>query len=147
MTDARTHSHLTLEGEMKRSRHQIWIYILSIAFAMAPIAFALIRAFRSNYDLRMLWMAFGAFAGAAVVMSLGGARRRSTRGLLVVAVVALIVAILVAGWIAIRFGATAAAGIWAVAFVLSLCWVMSHVLDTLSRPREELPEQQPTPPG
>lgn len=121
---------------MKRSSRQIRIYILSIAFAMAPIAFALIRAFRSHYDLRMLWMALGAFVGATLVMRLGGARRRSTRGLLVLAVVALIVAILVAGWIAIRFGATAAAGIWPVAFVLSVCWVTSHVLDTLSRPHE-----------
>ena len=127
---------------MKRSHRQIRIYILSIAFAMAPIAFALIRAFRSNHDLRMLWMAFGAFVGATLVMTLGGARRRSTRGLVGLALVALIVAILIAGWIAIRLGATAAAGIWPVAFVLSSCWVMSHVLDTLSRPRDRLLTQQ-----
>lgn len=121
---------------MTRSHREQRFHILSILFAMAPIAFALIRAFRSHYDLRMLWMALAAFAGTTMVMTLGRVRRRSTRGVVVLAIVALIVAMLAAGWIAMRLGATAAAGIWPVAFVLSVCWVVSFVLDTLSRPRD-----------
>ena len=106
--------------------------LLSIAFAIAPIAFALIRAVRSHYDLRMLWMALAALIGTAIVMTAGHARRRSGRGVFLLAGTALIVAMLLAGWTAMRLGATAAAGIWPVAFVLSICWVMSFVLDALS---------------
>ena len=122
---------------MKRSHRQQRFYFLSILFAMAPIAFALIRAFRGHYDLRMLWMALASFVGATVVMTLGRVRRRGTRGIAALAIVALIVAMLAAGSIAMRLGATAAAGIWPVSFVLSVCWVVSYVLDTLSRPRAE----------
>ena len=114
---------------MRRS----WQHLLSIAFAIAPIAFALIRAVRSHHDLRMLWMALAALIGTAAVMIAGHAGRRSTRELFLLASVALIVAMLLAGWTAIHLGATAAAGIWPVAFVLSTCWVMSFVLDARSR--------------
>ena len=124
---------------MTRSHREQRFHILSILFAMAPIAFALIRAFRSHYDLRMLWMALAAFVGATLVMTLGGVRRRGTRGIVVLGIGALIVAMLAAGWIAMRLGATAAAGIWPVSFVLSVCWVASFVLDTLSRPRNPQP--------
>lgn len=110
-----------------------WQYLLSIAFAIAPIAFALIRAVRSHHDLRMLWMALAALIGTAAVMIAGHARRRSTRELFLLASVALIVALLLAGWTAIHRGATAAAGIWPVSFVLSICWVMSFVLAALAR--------------
>lgn len=118
---------------MMRSPRQQRMHLLSIAFALAPIAFSLIRAFQSRYDLRMLWMACVAFIGTAIVMTAGHARRRPNRGVFLLAGIALIVAMLLAGWTAMRLGATAAAGIWPVAFVLSICWVISFVLDALSR--------------
>lgn len=118
---------------MTGSRRQQRMRLLSIAFAIAPIAFALIRAVRSHHDLRMLWMALAALIGTAAVMIAGHARRRRTRELFLLASVALVVAMLLAGWTAIHLGATAAAGIWPVASVLSICWVMSFVLDAIAR--------------
>lgn len=120
---------------MKRSPRQRTLYVLSIAFAAAPFVFALIRAFSSRYDLRMLWMAMAAFVGASLVMVVGRARRRQRAGVLGLAAVALIAATLLAGWTAYRLGATAAAGIWPVSFVLGFCWASSYALDALSRPR------------
>ena len=118
---------------MQRSPRQLTLRILAILFAIAPIAFSLIRASRANHDLRMLWMACAALVGTAVVLAVGGAPRRSTRELLPLALVALLVAVLLAGFTAMRLGATAAAGIWPVAFVLSACWVASCVLHASSR--------------
>ncbi|MFL5574900.1 MAG: hypothetical protein ACJ79S_02880 [Gemmatimonadaceae bacterium] len=120
---------------MKRSPRQQRIYLLSIVFAAAPIAFALTRAFNSRYDLRMLWMALASFVGATAVMAIGQARRRTPRGIVALSAVALAVAMLLAGWTALRLGATSAPGIWLVSFVLGSCWAVSYALDTLSRPR------------
>lgn len=125
---------------MKRSPRQQRLQLLAILLAIAPIAFSLIRAFRANHDLRMLWMACAALVGAAVVLAVGGASRRSTRDLLQLALVALLAAVLLAGFTAIRLGATAAAGIWPVAFVLSVCWVASCVLAVLTRPEGDVKE-------
>ncbi|HEX8850638.1 MAG TPA: hypothetical protein VF761_14005 [Gemmatimonadaceae bacterium] len=122
---------------MQRSPRQRNLYVLAILFAIAPIAFSLIRALRAQHDFRMLWMALVALVGTVVVMAAGGAGRRSRRGLLQIAIVALIVAVLLAGWTAMRLGATAAAGIWPVAFVLSFCWVTSYVLAALSNAARE----------
>lgn len=119
---------------MTRSPRQQTLYTLSVVFAAAPIVFALIRATNSHHDLRMLWMAFAALGVVMLVMDLGRARRRTPRGVLGLAVVALVAATVVAAWLAYRLGATAAAGIWPVAFVLSVCWAGSRALDALSRP-------------
>ena len=120
---------------MERSPRQRSLYVLSIVFAAAPFAFAVIRALNSRYDHRMLWMAFAAFIGASLVMVLGRARRRRPAGVMALAALALAAATLLAGWTAYRLGATAGAGIWPVSFVLGLCWASSYALDTLSRPR------------
>ena len=122
---------------MTRTSRQRSLRLLAIIFAVAPIAFSLIRAIRAQHDFRMLWMACAALAGAAVVLAVGGAPRRRTRDLLQLALVALLAAVLLAGFTAMRLGATAAAGIWPVAFVLSVCWVASYVLAALSRRERE----------
>ena len=56
---------------MKRSPRGRWIVALSILFAAAPFGFALIRAIRTGYDLRYLWVALASLLGAAVVMLIG----------------------------------------------------------------------------
>ena len=120
---------------MRQSSRQRTLYRLSIVFAAAPFVFALIRAVGSGGDLRMLWMALAALVGTAVIMALGRARRRGPRGIAALSTLALVAATLLAGGTAYRLGATAAAGIWPVAFVLSFCWVASFALGALARPR------------
>ena len=120
---------------MNRTPQQRRLRILAILFAAAPPAFALIRALNARSDLRMLWMALTSLVGVSIVMAMGDVRRRERRGVLSQSAIALVVATLLAGWTAIRLGATAAAGIWPVSFVLAFCWVASFALDALSRPR------------
>jgi len=121
---------------MIRSPRQRRLYFGSVVFATLPILFALIRAFTSNHDLRMLWMAFASFLGAALVMGFGKARRRARKVVVALSAVALVVATIFAALTAIGFGATAPFGIWAVAFVLGSCWAVSYALGTLSRQEE-----------
>ena len=120
---------------MRRPSRQRTLHLLSALFAAAPFTFALIRAFGSRYDLRMLWMAFASLLGAVAVVALGGARRRGPRGIVALSALALMVATLLAGATAYRLGATAAPGIWLVAFVLGFCWAASYALRALARPR------------
>ena len=117
---------------MRRSSRQHTLFFLSIVFAVAPFAFALIRAHSSSRDLRMLWMALASLLVVAPVMLAGKVWRRQPAGVIALAAIALIAATLVAGWIAYRLGATAAAGIWPVSFVLAFCWATSFALNALS---------------
>jgi hypothetical protein len=121
---------------MIRSSRQRRLYLLSGGFAVLPPLVAIIRAFSANYDLRMLWMAFASFVGAALVMWIGGARKRPPKGVIALAGAALVAGTALAGLTAMWLGATAPFGIWAVAFVLSACWAVSHALNTLSRLNE-----------
>jgi hypothetical protein len=109
------------------------LFLLSIIFAVAPIGFALIRAHSSRNDLRMLWMALASLLVVAPVMFAGRVWRRQPMGVLTLAAIALTAATLVDGWIAYRLGATAAAGIWPVSFVLAFCWATCFALNALSR--------------
>jgi len=116
-----------------RSSRQRRLYLVSVVFGVLPILFALIRAFSTKYDLRMLWMAFASFFGVALVMWSGHARQRPRKSVLSLAAIALVAGTVLAALTAMWLGATAPFGIWAVAFVLSLCWAASHALDSLSR--------------
>ena len=110
------------------------MFSLSILFASAPFGFGLIRAV-SAHDPRMLWMAFAAFVGAALVRMVGKDRDpRSTR-VVTPSALTLVIATALAGSTAYLLGARAAPGIWLVAFVLALCLAASHALHLLSLPR------------
>ena len=112
---------------------------VSLLLAAAPIGFALMAAFSGRRDLRMLWMAVASFIGASAVVLIGRRRRPAPRAIVAQAAGALVVAMLLAGWTAYRLGATAAAGIWPVAFVLSFCWAASYALHALATPRPTSP--------
>ncbi len=92
----------------------------------------MIRAFSARYDLRMLWMAFAALFGVAIVVTIWKARPPASPPVLALFSVALAVATVFAGVVAMLLGATAAFGIWAVAFVLSFCWALAYTLYTLA---------------
>jgi hypothetical protein len=103
------------------------MFSLSILFAAAPFGFGLIRAV-SAHDPRMLWMAFAAFVGAVLVRMAGKDRDRKSRRVVTPSGLTLVIATALAGSTAYLLGATAAAGIWPVAFVLGLCLATSHAL-------------------
>ncbi len=118
---------------MANGIHRRGIYLLSIPFALGPFAVALLRAFSSNYDLTMLWMAFASFAGAAGVMLVGRSRMQSPRVILALSAVAFVCSTLCAVLAGRLFGVTAVPGLLAVAVAFGLSWSVSHGLDTLSR--------------
>jgi hypothetical protein len=97
---------------------------LSIVFAVAPFAAALLRAVQTGRDLRLLWMALAAFVAAAAVTAV--AKSRGVTPAVAASVGAFVVATLAAGAAAMLLGATAAPGIWAVAGVFGFCFAVSH---------------------
>lgn len=119
---------------MTETRHRS-LYFLAILFRVAPFAFGLIRATQAS-DYRMLWMALASLAGATLVALIARRRTRESREVLALAVVVLGVSTLLAGLTARMLGATAAAGIWAVAIVFGLCWAISYWLAGISRGRQ-----------
>jgi hypothetical protein len=120
---------------MRRSPREQKIYLLSIPFAVAPIAVALGYSFTHEYDLRYLWMAFASFVGVGVVMVLGGMRRRTSSGLLLLAAFGMLVGAVCAAAVAKMVWSTLSPGLTAVALLFAALWATSHVLDTVSRPR------------
>jgi hypothetical protein len=101
-------------------------YLLSLIFAAAPFAVALIRAVQTGRDLRLLWMALGGFVAAAAVTVVAKSRRGTPR--VVSSVGTFVLATLVAGAVAMLLGARAAPGIWAVAGVFGLCFAISGAI-------------------
>ena len=94
--------------------------VVAIAFAVLPIAFGIFRAAETrNHDLRMLWMAVAATAGAMIARAL--AKRHAP-------LITFIVATLLAGATAYALGARAWFGIWAVAAVFGICCAVSAAL-------------------
>jgi hypothetical protein len=109
------------------------LYLLSLVLAVAPFGFGLWRAVSARGDLRMLWMAVAAFLGATVVTSLGKARGRTHRTILVLGAMALVVAVFLAEVVARLLGATRGPGGWMVALALGLMCAASRALGALSR--------------
>jgi hypothetical protein len=120
---------------MRRSPRERLIYLLAILFAAVPFAFGLVRALRTGYDLRYLWMALASFLGAAVVIAVGKTLSEKPKGLLALSALVLVVATLLAGLVAFLLGAKSVAGAGIVAFAFGLCCTASYALNALSRPR------------
>ena len=120
---------------MRRSPREQRIYLFSIPFAIAPFAFALVYSFRSDFDLRYLWLAFASFLGAALTMVIGQARYRAPSIVIRLSVLAWAVGALLAISAASLLWTTVSPTLWTVALLFGLSWAISHALDTLSRPR------------
>jgi hypothetical protein len=120
---------------MRRSPRKRLIYFLSILFAAVPFAFAFLRALRTGYDLRFLWMAFASFFGTAVVMAVAKTWSRRPSGVLALSALVLVIATLLAGLAAFLLGAKSVAGAGIVALAFGVCWAASYALNALSRPR------------
>jgi small-conductance mechanosensitive channel len=110
------------------------IRLLSILFALAPLAFGALRAFTAG-DLRMLWMAIASgVVVTAVVMARRSAANRSGFAL-GRALLALLLGIVAASATGYALGARAWSGILGVAVVLAFCWVLSFVFGAVARQR------------
>jgi len=117
---------------MKQS-HQRLSQSLSILFGAVPFAFALVRAVRTGDDLRYLWVALAALAGATIAMAIGKARR--TRTSLGLGFSAFVVATLFATAVALLLGTQLGPGVWLVGSGFGGCLAASCVLYGLAHPR------------
>jgi hypothetical protein len=104
----------------------------SVAFAVAPFAFALIRYRQTGADLRMLWMALASLVGAAALMAIDRSRGQRL-GVGIGSALMLAITTLLAGLTAMLLGATAAAGVWGVGLVFGICWTISYALVARTR--------------
>jgi hypothetical protein len=109
------------------------LYLLSIAFAVLPIAVALVRSFRTHYDMSLLWLALAASAGAAAVMFVGRARGRPTRTIMILSALAFLSATLCSILAGRLLGIAASSNLAMVSTFFGLSWALSYLLDTLSR--------------
>lgn len=119
---------------MVSSIRQRFTRVLSIAFAAAPVAFALIRALATGSDLRFVWLALASFVGVALVMRVGQARRRRAGAIVALAAIAFAVAASLAAATAWLLGARSATSVWFVSAGFAFCWAVSHALHMLSHP-------------
>ncbi len=120
---------------MERSPRERSLYLLSIAFAMAPFAFGIVRAVQTGHDFRLLWMALASFLGAAAVTAIVKARNGNPTAFALSAAV-FVISALFAALTGFLLGARAGPGTWMVAVVLALCWAASCDLYAVSRPRQ-----------
>ena len=111
------------------------MFVLSIAFALAPFAFGLTRYIQSGVDRRMLWMALASAVGALIVRAIVKARGHHSGYTRAALISTLGVATILAGATGVLLGAKSGPGVWMVAFVLGLCWMVSAVFAERSRVR------------
>jgi hypothetical protein len=118
------------------------IRFAAIGLGAVPFAFALIRAYRQGNDFRYLWLAIATFLGATIVMRFGQALRRQPGGIVALAGVDLVAA-LIFGVLAVRVLMSGVpAGALMVAFFFSFCFAMSYALAALdTRPPASSPNE------
>ena len=117
---------------MRRSYQYSASQSLSILFGAVPFAFALIRAVRTGYDLRYLWVAFAALLGAAIAMAMRRAQR--IRTLLRLGLTAFVLATLFATAMALLLGTQFGLGVLLVGAGYGACLSASCVLFALAHP-------------
>jgi len=117
---------------MKRSRRDWRIDALAILFAAAPLGFAVIRAVRTGYDLRYLWVALASLLGTTVVMAVGKTSNRSLHAAVALSAAVFVVATLLAVLAAWLLGTRVGPGILVVAFAFGFCYATSCLLRALA---------------
>ncbi len=118
---------------MQQSPSRMKYLIAAVLFAVAPLCYGLLRELGPRHISDGLWMALVASAFAAGVLASSIGRRRSRRAVFTQSLVILVICTLVAGPTGFISGATAAAGVWAVSFVMALCLAASSVLIAFAR--------------
>ena len=121
------------EDMMERSPRDQLRLVLSVAFALAPFAFGLLRYVETGSDLRMLWMALASAVGAMIVRAFVRARGAQS-GNTLPAIATLVIATAFATAMGMMLGATMGPGVFMVALVQGTCWMMSFLLIRWSQP-------------
>jgi hypothetical protein len=118
---------------MKQSHQKRGSQLLSILFGAVPFAFALVRAVRTGYDLRYLWVALGALLGATIAVAIRKAP--GTRTLLGLGLTAFVLATLLATAVALFLGTQFGPGVLLVASGCGGCLAARCVLYALAHPQ------------
>jgi len=106
--------------------------LLAILFGAVPFAFGVIRAVRTGYDLRYLWVAFAALLGAAMAMAMRKTQRMRTS--LRLGLTAFVLATLFATAVALLLGTQFGPGMLLVVSGYGACLAASCVLYALAHP-------------
>jgi len=119
---------------MKRSPTQQASLVAAVLFGVAPMCFGLLRAWRSQYDFRMFWMALVAtvFAFSVLVAAIG--RRRSRHAVVIQALVIFVVSTVLSWGTGYALGAISGPGAWMVAVVFGFCLATASVFIAFARP-------------
>ena len=112
------------------------IVALSILFAAAPFAFALIRFVHTGSDLRYLWVACGSLLGAVAVMAIARASSRRPQAVLALSAGAFVAATLLAVSAAMLLGTRLGPGILVVGSAFGFCGAVGSTLWVLARRRD-----------
>lgn len=108
--------------------------MFAVIFAAVPFAFGLIRAFETGgRDVRYIWVAGAAFAGAAAIVVLAGSQRRETSTALTLSVAVFAAAALfalVTGW---QLGTTIGPALFVVGAGFAFCFAAASLLHALRR--------------
>ncbi len=115
---------------MKQAPHDFRLRALAIVFAAMPFAFGLIRAIRTGYDLRYVWVALASLCGPIAIATV--TRSGRPNGLIVLTAGAFAGATLlamVAGWLV---GANPGLGLLVVASAFAFCFAFSYAFHVLA---------------
>jgi hypothetical protein len=115
---------------MKWTPHGRLLHVLSMVAAGVRFAFALVRAVRTGYDLRYIWVALASLLGAAATVRIG---RAYGRGPAALAAGAFIAATLLAVLAALLIGTILGPGIVVVGSGFGLCFAVGALLHMLAR--------------
>ncbi|MHB1311136.1 MAG: CDP-alcohol phosphatidyltransferase family protein [Gemmatimonadaceae bacterium] len=126
--------HTRTESAMTRSPMQKASLLAAALFGAAPMAFGLLRAWRTQYDFRMTWMALIAtvFAFSVLVAAIG--RRRSRHAVFMQALAIFAVSAMLAWGTGYALGAMNGPGAWMVAVILGFCLAVASMFIESARP-------------
>jgi hypothetical protein len=119
---------------MKRSHRDWRIHGISILFAAAPFAFAAVRAIRTGYDFRYLWVALASLLGTSAVMVVGKADSRRPNSAAALSAVVFVIATLLAVLAAWLLGTRVGPGSLVVGSAFGFCCAATCALYVLARP-------------
>jgi hypothetical protein len=118
---------------MKRSHRDWRIHGISILFAAVPFVFAAVRAIRTGYDFRYLWVALASLLGASVVMVVGKADSRRSNSAAALSAGVFVFATSLAVLAAWLLGTRVGPGSLVVGSAFGCCYAASCALYVLAR--------------
>ena len=120
---------------MKRARQGQRLFALSIVVAAVPFAFAMVRAFRTGYDIRYFWVALGSLLGAIATIVVGGGPKKTPIAIVALVAGVFVIATLLAVLTASLIGTTLGLGIIVVGCGFGFCFAVAGLLYVLGKSR------------